>query len=391
MTPGGRPAARAPPRGPHTPTPRALAPGLVAPRAECVLCHDGVLLMTRPPSAFDVSYRWARAKFPLLELGDVTNAVRWTRYGDSVARQRDPETIDVVGSLDRLLGIQPTAVVIVLGNLHTDIGWSRSAAKGKPVRSSERIRRLGEVVNAAIRHGHQSGRSGLDTLLVLPELSLPLRWLRPLAARLTGERLSFIAGLEYQHVQNGVVNEAVGVFAPGYNAAAVCLWPKSLPAREEIKELADCGQVFAAQPISAPLVVNTAYGAVSTLICSELLDVRARGALRGRIDLLAVPAWNKDTATFDHTIQTTANDLHCYVALANNAAYSDCRVQVPSKERYLRDAGRLICREQDMTIAAKIDIAALRSFQEASLAITTEDPDPNQFKPIPPGYKIKRI
>ena len=60
------------------------------------------------------------------------------------------------------------------------------------------------------------------------------------------------------------------MFAPGYNAAAVCLWPKSLPAREEVKELAACGQVFVEQPVTTPLVVNTEYGAVSTLICSEL-------------------------------------------------------------------------------------------------------------------------
>lgn len=349
-----------------------------------------VLLMTRPPSPFDVSYRWARARFPLEELADVTNAVRWTRYAHSVARQHDPTTIDIVGPLDRLLGTTPTAVVIVLGNLHTDLDWSRSAAKGKPIRSSERIRRLGHVINAAINHRHQSGRSGLETLLVLPELSLPLRWLRPLAARLAGERLSFIAGLEYQPVPTGVVNEAVGVFAPGYNAAAVCLWPKSLPAREEAKELADCGVLFVEHPASTPLVVHTEYGALSTLICSELLDVRIRGSLRGRVDLLVVPAWNRDTATFDHTIQTTANDLHCYVALSNNAAYSDCRVQVPSKERYERDAGRLICRKQDLTLSSKVDIAALRSFQVASLNNTTADPDPNSFKPIPPGYKFRR-
>lgn len=40
------------------------------------------------------------------------------------------------------------------------------------------------------------------------------------------------------------------------------------------------------------------------LISSELLDRERRSSLLGRIDVLIVPAWNIDTGTFDHTIQT---------------------------------------------------------------------------------------
>jgi hypothetical protein len=123
------------------------------------------------------------------------------------------------------------------------------------------------------------------------------------------------------------------------------------------------------------------------LICSELLDVRARGSLLGRIDLLAVPAWNQDTATFDHTIQT-ANDLHCFVAVANNALYSDSRVQVPSEERHERDACRLISRAEESVIAVVISPDELRKFQLASLANPSAKVD--GFKPIPPGYEFKR-
>lgn len=136
------------------------------------------------------------------------------------------------------------------------------------------------------------------------------------------------------------------------------------------------------------MAVSTDFGAVSTLICSELLDVRLRAELLGRIDLLVVPAWNQDTATFDHTVQTTANDLHCYTAVVNNALFSDCRVQVPSDERYLRDACRLISRADDGTIAVALSADSLRKFQLASLA------DPTLkltgFKPLPPGYQFRR-
>ena len=86
------------------------------------------------------------------------------------------------------------------------------------------------------------------------------------------------------------------------------------------------------------MLVRTEAGTFSVLICSELLDVELRSSLIGRVDFLIVPAWYKDTATFDHTVQTVANDLHCYVAVANNALYSDSRVFVPKWARHERDA-----------------------------------------------------
>ena len=61
-------------------------------------------------------------------------------------------------------------------------------------------------------------------------------------------------------------------------------------------------------------IVKTDHAALSVLICSELLDIRRRGDLLGKTGLVVVPAWNRDTATFDHTVQTTAGDLHCFVA-----------------------------------------------------------------------------
>jgi hypothetical protein len=87
------------------------------------------------------------------------------------------------------------------------------------------------------------------------------------------------------------------------------------PAREEERKLLSLGIQFKRSPRVPPLAVQTKGGTISTLICSELLEVERPAALMGRIDLLLVPSWNPDTATFDHTIQTTANDVHCYVAI----------------------------------------------------------------------------
>lgn len=342
-----------------------------------------LLLMTRPPTQFDIACRWSKGRKPMGELSIVTNAVRGNRYDALTVRQPDANTIDIT-TLDWWLRGAPDDVQIVLGNVRTKVEWWIAAAKGTPILTRDRMAALGRIVNDAIRIRH---RKKQPTILVLPELSLPRHLLRALAHRLIQEDVSLVAGLEYGSTSSGVVNEAVGVFAPGFKVAAVWWWPKSLPARGEHQDLLKLGVTFV-QHQGTPVAVSTDFGAVSTLICSELLDVRLRAELLGRIDLLVVPAWNQDTATFDHTVQTTANDLHCYTAVVNNALFSDCRVQVPSDERYLRDACRLISRADDGTIAVAVSADALRKFQLASIA------DPTLklkgFKPLPPGYQFRR-
>jgi predicted amidohydrolase len=207
------------------------------------------------------------------------------------------------------------------------------------------------------------------------------------ADHLVGENVSVVTGVEYHRRAGVVSNEAVGVFMSGYNLGVVCVWRKGKPARDEERKLISNHVAFKRSPHVPPLTVHTKGGAISTLICSELLEVERRAALMGRVDLLLVPSWNTDTATFDHTIQTTANDVHCYVAIANNAMYSDCRVHCPSDERYKRDVCRLICRGQDETISAHLDFDPLRNFQRRSADPTA---DPKGFKPVPPGFQFKR-
>jgi predicted amidohydrolase len=343
-----------------------------------------VWLMTRPPTAFDVAYRWAEAGKSLETLVETINALRGTRYELATIRRADEFTVDISQHFF-LFGEPKKELLLVLGNLRTGTLGPWPAAKGKPEITRERLTSLGRIVNLAIE---RRVRSGLATLLLLPELSVPRRWIRPLADRLIAEDVSFVAGLEYARLGGGVVNDALGVFAAGFHAAAVCRWRKTRPAREEAAMLIGKKVKFIEHSPTSILVVNTDVGAFSVLICSELLDLTVRSHLLGRIDLLLVPAWNKDTATFDHTVQTVANDLHCYVAVANNAMFSDCRLQTPSDVRYRRDACRLICRDEDEVISVRVDIDALRTFQRVSLDDAANDPA--GFKPIPPGYLYRR-
>jgi hypothetical protein len=273
---------------------------------------------------------------------------------------------------------------VVLGNLPIRDSWLKAAAGGVPALTAERANHLNEVVNVATTKRDRTER---DIVLVLPELSLPHLWLRELADRLIAEEVNLVAGLEYRRVGSQVQNEAIGVFTTGYGTAAVCFWPKTRPARREYQELQNL-HVTMVENDEPRWLVNTDFGAFSVLICSEMLDVERWAQLRGRVDAILVPAWNQDIATFDHTIQTTASDVHCYVAVANNAQFSDCRVYVPAFDRYARDVCRLLLRSEVDTIGCELDIQKLRSFQQASMS--DKMVDLKVFKPIPPGFRYLR-
>jgi hypothetical protein len=341
-----------------------------------------IFLMTRPPSVIDIAYRLATSGRTINNLIALANAVRGTSYPHGLVQQRD-SILDISSPL--LFGSVQRRMDMVLGNLLTEKNWFDAAAQGRPVVTRRRVRDLGIIVNEAIDHRK---RTGNRTILLLPELSIPRRWVRRLASRLLEENVDLVTGLEYRKSGKKVVNEAIGVFGIGYRAGIVCSWRKNRPATGELIELARLNLRLQGDRKPSVLTVNTDSGTVGTLICSELLDIVRRSTLLGRVDVLLVPAWNPDTSTFEHTIQTASNDLHCYVAVANNAKFSDCRIYVPLKKRYLRDVTRIVCRDQPDTIAASLDLDALRLFQKESLRHPTHPPD--DFKPIPPGYRFHR-
>ena len=127
---------------------------------------------------------------------------------------------------------------------------------------------------------------------------------------------------------------------------------------------------------------NDSNISLSTLICSDLLDIDMRKRLRGKIDVLFVPAWNKDVSTYAALVEATSYDIHAYVALCNSREYGDTRLKAPAKEKYARDVIILKGGISDYFAIGEIDVECLRRFQSCHRS-------PNKwFKPVPTGFKI---
>lgn len=262
---------------------------------------------------------------------------------------------------------------------------------------SDRYFRLNRLVNDVIS-AHQRVQ-----YLVLPELALPRRWFNRLAHKLSHNGISLIAGLEYLHYKpsskktmkalaelagtvTGFVSNQVRASLVtdvlGYRTHMIYVQEKAHPAPAEERDLRTiAGKLL--KPKNKPVKPIIQHGSLrfGILICSELTNIDYRQPLRGQVDALFVPEWNKDTNSFASLVEASALDIHCFVVQVNNRTYGDCRIRAPYAEPYQRDVLRVKGGEMDYIVIGKLDVPSLRAFQSSF-----RSPEGGIYKPVPDGF-----
>lgn len=363
---------------------------------------SGVALFvcTRPPSYFDVARRWlaeCESKgfgFDVFDaLLEIVKAVRGNKYRDSIGGVIDDRRILLKLSIDRS---DEPATRLILGNLCVNDKWFEQATRrtpgsptGQPARTFSRLRGLATVLHKAelasrVRHRRQEPP---PSLLVLPELSLPRAWVRTVARHLVRvDTFSLITGLEYYHEKARPVvhNQAMAIFVGPFRSVATWLWTKGFPASGEERMLADHKLTF--PPVDRTLrrtMIDSHFGSVSVLICSEMIEARLISELVGA-ELIVAPSWNQDTSSYDHLIQSVCLQAHSIVGIANNGEYSDCRAWAPYRERWRRDLCRLIQRKDNDVIWVDLPMKELRAVHNSGGELGGEDDW--VWRPLPPGF-----
>ena len=366
----------------------------------------------RPPTYFDVArrllYRSESDPLPtgmFAELLAVVNAIRGTNYQDTIGESNEDEReVRLLGGWQQQLGLleqnTESSVRLILGNLvASEAYWNGAATAvpgsehGKPVLSLQRLLDVEKVLRKAY-----GAASRVDwpsrALLLLPELSLPRAWLRPVATHvISNGRFALITGLEYRHetAKAHVINQAFGVFPGPYGSVAAWPWTKRRPAREEAAYL---GKKKPPVSFRAPrkwpqrVVVDSPWGRLSVLICSELIETRLVAELLGRANLVLCPAWNRDTASYDHLIQTVGFQLHAIIAVANNGHYSDCRAWAPHYKRWERDLCRQIERDVSDVVFVDLPLESLVNFHARpdDYSEKSKEPETPDWRPLPPDW-----
>ncbi len=280
-------------------------------------------------------------------------------------------------------GDTDTVMVAITNLLTTEDMWAASAS-GTPKLTLGRYKRIAELANQAIRL-----RPRPDYLL-LPELSLPRKWVHSLGARLNQSGINLVAGTEYlHHDAKSIVSHACLQLIDNRMGfpTSVRIWQeKHQPAPSEEKDLiARFGKTWASAASGKKLVYKHNGFYFSVMVCSELQNSKARVSLQGKIDALMVLAWNQDLDTFSALVEAAALDIHAYIVLVNNRKHGDSRIRSPAKEPFRRDLARIRGGENDFCVTVKLDVRALRAFQSRA----KRWPEPSDlFKPVPEGFRL---
>jgi hypothetical protein len=362
-------------------------------------------LSTRPPSYFDVSSRLIdrAAREPLRQtvlssIKDTVNAVRGTHYSEPEGVVLDEYTVSTDIAVAARTGLEAYEYPdprLILGNLTTTHDeWEQSFST--PSLSVERQGRLAMVLNkAALAARFPSNPGELDrSLLVLPELSLPRAWLREVAHYVQRlpfpSRFGFVVGLEYQHASPRVVENQVFAVLPGpWSTVLPWCWWKEFPAAIEAEGLRGKSMRLAGPSLAQRMVLHTEYGALTVLICSELLETSKVSTLRSRAEVVIVPAWNQDTGSYSHLVQSTGLTLGAIVAVANNGEFSDCRAWAPRQNAWERELCRLVEPRGESVVSAQLPLQELRRHRAGN---TPKDPPSKprprpRWKPLPPDWR----
>ncbi|SAK51037.1 Reverse transcriptase (RNA-dependent DNA polymerase) [Caballeronia glebae] len=264
--------------------------------------------------------------------------------------------------------------------------WT-AAAKNKHDRSARRYVAFNGLINRILKEPMR------PDYIVMPELSVPLRWALRAARKLATNGVSLLTGVEYHRdrATKKLRNDclvSLTTFWPGYASSVVTLQPKFEPAhgeRLELKKLLGKSNMLY-KPIglhAKPTVYGHRGFFFSVLICSDLTNISHRTELRGKIDALFALEWNPDTKTFASLVESAANDLHAFVIQANNRKYGDSRIRSPASQDYARDVVQVKGGVSDYYVLGEIDYHDLRAEQRRR----TKKP---QFKPVPIGYVMSK-
>lgn len=261
------------------------------------------------------------------------------------------------------------------------------SASGVPDLSPARYARIRRLVNQAVQ-AHPK-----PTHLLLPELSLPQRWIQTVSGLLLQSKISLVAGLDYERQgKSRISSSALLVLSDdrlGFPSSVELRQPKGAPAPNEERALL---QQFGLRWTSGlagdrkPVYVHAGFH-FGVLVCSELQNISLRRNFQGSVDCVMVLAWNQDLETFSSLVESASLDVHAHVALVNNRAFGDSRVRTPAKNSFDRDACRIRGGLNEHIVVQGIEIGQLRAFQSRSRRWSCTD---DRYKPVPEGFRIAR-
>ncbi len=242
--------------------------------------------------------------------------------------------------------------------------------------SRERLNNLNGMLNSAVKDDIE--------LLVFPEVSIPVAWLPDVVHFARINQIGLIFGLEHWVINGTAYNLIIEVLPfqsnGKYNSCAVIPRLKNHYAPAE-------KALLSTLRLNEPKSEKYSYHRVSwkglsfsTYNCFELSDITHRILFKSKLDLLVACVFNKDTNYYQHILESTVRDLHCYTVQSNTSQYGGSCILQPSKTEkrvllYVKGG------DNCSILSSSLDIEKLRLFHYQASASNADN-----FKPLPPGF-----
>ena len=266
----------------------------------------------------------------------------------------------------------------------------------QPAARREQRRHLSSILAAvdkmlAVRGTHMPDGSRLDWL-ILPELSV-----HPDDARTHLQRFALkhrtivLAGLTYQSQgpKKPFVNMGVWIIPEWSSSRGLQLrWRyqgKQYPAQEEhglgVQGYRPCQWI-----VGYPWANGERELHLTASICYDATDLNLAADLRGKSDVYAIPALNRDVNTFDQMALALQYHMFQMVIVANNGTYGGSNAHVPYREQYERQIFHLHGQPQASIGFVEIDdIGVFRARKTSGLKGRSSPRARKAFKYPPAG------
>lgn len=247
----------------------------------------------------------------------------------------------------------------------------------RPKISPERRKLFNSILN-------QAEKENVD-MLFLPEVSVPVAWLKWIADHALKQQRAIVFGLEHWVVGKRAFNFIVTLLPfmyEGFKSLAVNIRLKNHYSPAEAAMLEGYGYIIPQVPQPSYDLFQWRGVHFTAFNCFELSNIEHRARFRSKIDLLVASEFNKDVNYFSNIVESSARDIHCYVAQVNDSKYGDSRITQPSSTN-LKDLIKVKGGKNPTILVDWINLNDLREFQ---LKEYSGQKDLGTFKPTPPDF-----
>ncbi|WP_459212110.1 RNA-directed DNA polymerase [Aquimarina rhabdastrellae] len=243
--------------------------------------------------------------------------------------------------------------------------------------------------NNLVRILNQTEEEKADILL-LPEITVPFKWLIRISDESRRKQRAIIGGLEHFSINRYCYNYLITILPIEINNVKECIIIprlKNYYSPEEDLLIKSIRHRVPSNNMNFYNLFKWKGLSFTVFNCYELASVQDRSLFVSKVDAIFASEFNKDWKYFSNIAESISRDVHCYYIQSNTSDIGDSRIIQPTNSND-KDILRLKGGNKSSVLTGTIDIDKLRNFQEKEYF---KQKELKTFKPTPPLFNKENV